>query len=93
MKVILFLMINSISVGSDVVHNDEFQRQFNDLEAGVLASDRLKKILTANDNMQLRDTDIHAYCEISKDNLSEQEYRQAQLKLRRLEKLYSTAKW
>jgi hypothetical protein len=93
MKVILFLMINSISVGTDAIHTDVFQRQFDDLEACVQASDRMKKILTANDNLQFRDTEVHAHCEVSKGKLSEQEYRQAQHKLRRLEKLYSTAKW
>ena len=80
-------------MGSETVLTDTFQHQYDDLQACVLASDRLKKILTANDNLQLKDTELHAYCEISKDNLSEQEYRQAQHKLRRLEKLYSTAKW
>lgn len=93
MTVILFLIISSVSVGSAKVHTDAFQHHYETLESCVLASDRLKKILLARDNMQLKDTEIKAYCEVSRGSLSEQEYLQAENKLRRLENLYGTSRW
>ncbi len=93
MKVILFLVVSGISNGSDIEFSHQMQKQYSNLEECVQTSIIMRKVLKAEDNLQARQTDVYAHCEVNKEGLSEQEYTQANNKIRRLEKFYTTAKW
>lgn len=93
MKVILFLVVSGISNGSDIEFSHQMEKPYSNLKECVQTSIVMRKVLKAEDNLQARQTDVYAHCEVSKEGLSELEYTQADNKLRRLEKFYSTAKW
>jgi len=93
MKVLLFLVISGISNGSDTEFRHQMEKQYNTIEECVQTSILMRKVLRAEDNLQARQTDVYAHCEISKEGISEQEYAQANSKIRRLEKFFTTAKW
>ena len=93
MKVLLFLVISGISNGSDTEFRHQMEKQYNTIEECVQTSILMRKVLRAEDNLQARQTDVYAHCEVSKEAISEQEYAQANSKIRRLEKFYTTAKW
>ncbi|NOQ78164.1 MAG: hypothetical protein GQ546_02050 [Gammaproteobacteria bacterium] len=93
MKVLLFLVISGISNGSDTEFRHQMEKQYNTVEECVQTSIIMRKVLRAEDNLQARQTDVFAHCEVSKEGISEQEYAQANSKIRRLEKFYTTAKW
>jgi len=93
MKVILFLVISGISNGSDSEFRHQMEKQYTTVEECVQTSIIMRKVLHAEDNLQARQTDVYAHCEVSKEGISVQEYAQANSKIRRLEKFYTTAKW
>ena len=93
MKVILFLVVSGISNGSDSEFRHQLEKKFSSLEECVQTSIVLRKVLRAEDNLQARQTDVYAQCEVSEENISPEDYAQAQSKIRRLEKFYTTAKW
>jgi len=93
MKVILFLLISGISNGSDVEFKHQLEKEYTDLKECVQASIVMRKVLRAEDNLQARQTDVYAHCEVSREGLSPGEYNDANNKIRRLEKFYTTAKW
>ena len=93
MKVILFLVVSGISNGSDIEFSHQLEKQYSNLEECVQTSIIMRKVLKAEDNLQARQTDVYARCEVNKEGLSEQEFAQANNKIRRLEKFYTTAKW
>ncbi len=93
MKVILFLLISGISNGSDEPFNHQMEKTYSDLNECVKTSILMRKVLRAEDNLQARQTDIYAYCEVSKEGLTPGEYAEASSKIRRLEKFYTTARW
>ena len=93
MKVILFLVISGISNGSDEAFNYQLQKEYSNTKECVQASIIMRKVLRAEDNLQARETDVYAHCEISKEGLSAEKHSQESNKIRRLEKFYTTAKW
>ena len=93
MKVILFLVISGISNGSDEAFQYQLQKEYSDTQECVQASIIMRKVLRAEDNLQARDTDVYAQCEVSKEGISSEEFSQENNKIRRLEKFYTTAKW
>jgi len=93
MKIILFLVISGISNGSDSEFRHQMEKQYTTVEECVQTSIIMRKVLHAEDNLQARQTDVYAHCEVSKEGISTQEYAQANSKIRRLEKFYTTAKW
>lgn len=93
MKVMLFLVISGISNGSDAPIQHQLEKEYNNLEECVQTSIVMRKVLKAEDNLQIRQTDVYAHCEISSEGLSPEEVNAANNKIRRLEKFYSTAKW
>ena len=93
MKVILFLVISGISNGSEESFKYQLQKEYTDTKECVQASIIMRKVLKAEDNLQARETDVYAHCEVSKDGLSAEEYSQESNKIRRLEKFFTTAKW
>lgn len=93
MKVLLFLVVSGISNGSDTEFRHQMEKQYSSIEECVQTSIIMRKVLRAEDNSQARKTDVYAHCEVSKEGISEQEYTQANSKIRRLEKFYTTAKW
>ena len=93
MKVILFLVISGISNGSDESFNHQMEKVYSDLKECVQTSILMRRVLRAEDNLQARQTDIYAYCEVSKEGLTPGEYTEASSKIRRLEKFYTTARW
>ena len=93
MKVILFLVISGISNGSDTEFSYQMEKQYDTLDNCVQSSIIMRKILRTEDNLQARQTDVYAHCEVSKEGISDQEYAEANSKIRRLEKFYTTAKW
>ena len=93
MKIILFLFVSGISNGSDNAFNYQMEKHYTNIEECVQTSIIMRKVLRAEDNLQARQTDVYAHCEVSKEGISEQEYTQAHSKIRRLEKFYTTAKW
>ncbi len=93
MKVILFLVITGISNGSDNEFRHQMEKHYTTVEECVQTSIIMRKVLHAEDNLQARQTDVYAYCEVSKDGIIDQEYAQANSKIRRLEKFYTTVKW
>ena len=93
MKIILFLVVSGISNGSDNEFRHQLEKQYSSLEECVKTSIVLRKVLRAEDNLQARQTDVYTHCEASKEDISPEDYAQAQSKIRRLEKFYTTAKW
>ncbi len=93
MKVILFLVVSGISNGSDNEFRHQLEKIYSSLEECVQTSIVMRKVLRAEDNLQARQTDIYAHCEVSKADISPEDYAEAQSKIRRLEKFYTTAKW
>ena len=93
MKVILFLVISGISNGSEEAFNYQLEKEYADTRECVQASIIMRKVLTAEDNLQARQTDVYAHCEINKESVSTEVYLQESNKIRRLEKFYTTAKW
>ncbi len=93
MKIILLLVVSGISNGSDIEFSHQLEKPYNNLEECVQTSIIMRKVLKAEDNLQARQTDVYAHCEVNKEGLSEQEFAQANNKIRRLEKFYTTAKW
>lgn len=93
MKIILLLVVSGISNGSDSEFRHQLEDQYSSLEECVKTSIVLRKVLRAEDNLQARQTDVYAHCEVSKEDISPEDYAQAQSKIRRLEKFYTTAKW
>lgn len=93
MKVILFLVVSGISNGSDAEFQHQMEKQYSDIKECVQASIIMRKVLKAEDNLQARQTDVYAHCEVSKENITPEEYAEANGKIRRLEKFYTTAKW
>ncbi len=93
MKIILFLVVSGISNGSDIEFSHQMEKEFSDLKECVQTSITMRKVLKAEDNLQARQTDVYAHCEISQEGLSSKEYSEANNKLRRLEKFYTTTKW
>ncbi|MCU7833905.1 MAG: hypothetical protein KZQ83_01535 [gamma proteobacterium symbiont of Taylorina sp.] len=93
MKIILFLVISGISNGTDAEFRHQLQKEYADLQECVQTSITMRKVLKVEDNLQTRQTDIYAHCEVSKEGLSAQEYSAANNKIRRLEKFYTSAKW
>ncbi|MCK5697589.1 MAG: hypothetical protein KAI02_05460 [Gammaproteobacteria bacterium] len=93
MKIILFLVVSGISNGSDNTFNYQMEKHYTNIEECVQTSIIMRKILQAEDNLQVRETTIYTHCEVNKDGLSEQEYAQAHNKIRRLEKFYTMTKW
>jgi hypothetical protein len=93
MKILLLLFVSGISNGSNTEFQYKMEKPYSTLELCVQASIIMRKVLRAEDNLQARETDVYAKCEVNKDNLTHSEYRQAQQKIRRLEKFYTTEKW
>lgn len=93
MKVILFLVVSGISNGSDSDFSYQFEKSYNNVKECVQSSIIMRKVLRAEDNLQVRQSDVYAHCEISKEGISQEDYAQQSSKIRRLEKLYTTAKW
>ena len=93
MKVILFLVISGISNGSDSEFRHQMEKEYSSLEECVQTSIIMRKVLRAEDNLQARQTDVYAHCEVSKENISPKDYAESNSKIRRLEKFYTTAKW
>jgi len=93
MKIILFLLVSGISNSSDNDFKYQMEKRYESLQECVQNSIIMRKVLRAEDNLQARQTDVYAYCEVSPEGISAQEYAQANSKIRRLEKFYSTAKW
>ncbi|GEM_PF-3880814 len=93
MKIILFLVISGISNGSDVPFNYPLEKSYDNLQECVKSSIIMRKVLRAEDNLQARQTDVYAHCEVSQQGINAQQYAQAMSKIRRLEKFYTTAKW
>lgn len=93
MKVILFLVISGISNGSDSEFRHQMEKEYTSAEACVQTSILMRKVLRAEDNLQARQTDVYAHCEVSKEDLSPADYADANNKIRRLEKYYTSAKW
>ncbi len=98
MKIILFLVVSGLFNGSgDNGSDNEFrvqmEKSYTNIEECVQSSIIMRKVLRAEDNLQARQTDVYAHCEVSKEGISEQAFVQASNKIRRLEKFYTTAKW
>lgn len=93
MKVILFLVVSGISNGSDSDFRHQMEKEYNSPEECVQTSIMMRKVLRAEDNLQARQTDVYAHCEVSKEGISPMDYAEASSKIRRLEKYYTTAKW
>ncbi|MCU7966846.1 MAG: hypothetical protein KZQ74_06570 [gamma proteobacterium symbiont of Bathyaustriella thionipta] len=93
MKIILFLVISGISNGSDTEFRHQMEKQYDTLDECVQTSIIMRKVIHAEDNLQARQTDVYAHCEVSREGISAQEYAEANSKIRRLEKFYTTAKW
>ena len=93
MKVILFLVISGISNGSNTEFQHQMEKEYSNIEECVQTSIVMRKVLRAEDNLQARQTDVYAHCEVSKDNINPEEYAAANSKIRRLEKFYTTSKW
>ncbi|MCP3851094.1 MAG: hypothetical protein GY694_12775 [Gammaproteobacteria bacterium] len=93
MKVILFLIVSGISNGTDAEFHHQMEKEYTSVEECVQTSIIMRKVLRAKDNLQARNTDVYAHCEVSKENITEQEYSEASGKIHRLEKYYTTAKW
>jgi hypothetical protein len=93
MKVILFLVVSGISNGSNSEFSHQMEKEYASPDACVQTSIIMRKVLHAEDNLQARQTDVYAHCEVSQEGLSEQEYADAKNKVRRLEKYYTTSKW
>lgn len=93
MKVILFLVITGISNNSGTEFRHQLEKTYATLDECVQSSIIMRKVLRAEDNLQVHSTDVYAHCEVAKEGLNEQEYAAANSKIRRLEKFYSTAKW
>jgi len=96
MKVILFLVISGISNGSGIDEAEfrhEMQKEYTDIKECVQISIIMRKVLKAEDNLQVRQSDVYAHCEVSKEGLTAQAHSEASNKIRRLEKFYTTAKW
>ncbi len=69
------------------------RKEYSSPEECVQTSIIMRKVLKAEDNLQARQTDVYAHCEVSKDNISPEDYAEVNNKIRRLEKFYTTAKW
>ncbi len=93
MKIILFLVISGISNGSNTEFHQQMQKSYSSLEECVKSSIIMRKVLRAEDNLQIRDTDVYAYCKPDKTTMSQQEFIEASNKIRRLEKYLTTEKW
>ncbi len=93
MKVILFLVISGISNGSDNEFRYQMEKSYNNVQDCVQASIIMRKVLRAEDNLQARQTDVYAHCDIAKESVNKEAYAEAKSKIRRLEKFYTTAKW
>ena len=93
MKVILLLIVSGISNGSEEAFTYQLEKQYTDTQSCVQASIIMRKVLSAEDNLQARETDVYAHCEIDKDSVSAEQYMEENNKIRRLEKFYTTAKW
>ena len=98
MKIILFLVVSGIvngssDNGSDAEFKYQMEKNYTSLEECVKSSIVMRKVLRAEDNLQARQTDVYAHCEVSKEGISEQKFAEAQNKIHRLEKFYTTAKW
>ena len=93
MKVILFLVVSGITNGSDEAFTHQMEKNYNNIQECVQTSIVMRKVLHAEDNLQARQTDVYAHCEISKEGITEQQYKEADNKIRRLEKFYTTSKW
>jgi len=98
MKIVLFLVVSGLFNGSgDNSSDNEFrvqmEKSYTNIEECVQSSIVMRKVLRAEDNLQTRQTDVYAHCEVSKEGISEQTFVQVSNKIRRLEKFYTTAKW
>ncbi len=93
MKFILFLVISGISNGSNTEFQQTMEKSFSDLEQCVKTSIIMRKVLRAEDNLQMRDSDVYAYCKPDKTTMSQQEFMDASNKIHRLEKYLTTEKW
>jgi len=98
MKIILFLVMSGIyngsgDHGSDAEFRVQMEKNYSNIDECVQNSIIIRKVLRAEDNLQARQTDVYAHCEVSREGISEQEFAQASSKIRRLEKFYTTAKW
>ena len=93
MKVILFLVVSGISNGSDSDFSYQFEKNYSNVKECVQNSIIMRKVLRAEDNLQVRQSDVYAHCEVSKEGISQEDYAQQSSKIRRLEKFYTTAKW
>ncbi|WP_198263037.1 hypothetical protein [sulfur-oxidizing endosymbiont of Gigantopelta aegis] len=93
MKVILLLVVSGISNGSNTEFSHQMEKIYTSPDVCVQTSIIMRKVLRAQDNLQARQTDVYAHCEVSRDGLNEQEYADAKNKIRRLEKYYTTSKW
>lgn len=93
MKVFLFLIISGISNGSNIEFQQTMEKPFDNLEECVKNSIIMRKVLHAEDNLQIRNTDVYAYCEPDKNSMSQQEFIEAENKIHRLEKYLTTEKW
>ena len=93
MKVILFLAISAIANGTNEPIEHQLEKHYDNLEQCVKTSIVLRKVLKTEDNLQMRQTDVFAHCEVSPEGLSPDEINAANNKIRRLEKFYTTAKW
>jgi len=93
MKVILFLVVTGISNGSDVEFRHQMEKEYASTEECVQTSIIMRKVLHAEDNLQARQTDVYVHCEVSQEGISAKDYAEANSKIRRLEKFYTSAKW
>ncbi len=93
MKVVLFLLLSGISNGSNSEFQQIMEKPFDNLEECVKTSIIMRKVLRAEDNLQMRDTDVYAWCEPDKNTMSQEEFMDASNKIHRLEKYLTTEKW
>lgn len=93
MKILLFLVVSGISNGSDSEFRYQMEKTYDTIKECVQTSIVMRKVLHAEDNLQARQTDVYAHCEVSKKGISSTDYAEAMGKIRRLEKYYTTSKW
>ncbi len=93
MKVLLFLVVSGISNGSDSEFRYQMEKAYDNIKECVQTSIVMRKVLRAEDNLQARQTDVYAHCEVDREGISAEQYAEAMGKIRRLEKYYTTAKW
>ena len=93
MKVILFLVVSGISNGTDTPIKHQMEKEYSNIDECVKTSIVMRKVLRAEDNLQMRQTDVYAHCEASAEGLTPEEQNATNNKIRRLEKFYTTARW